>query len=69
MRSGISYTQHTAWVMSVNVACNYVAVRHRYDPVWSSSNFWTPWVGGNVDGYAYYSQRQPDLLYHETQFS
>ncbi len=68
VRSGASYTSHTAWVMGVSLACNYMGVRHRYDPVWSNSNYYTSWSGGYVEGTPYYSEYAPSLLWHETKY-
>ena len=56
-------------VMAIDVGCNYVAVRHRYDPEWSANNYYTAWVGGVSFYVAYYTPREPVLLWHETQFS
>lgn len=33
----------------VSGGCSSVGARHRYDPVWSSNNYWTSWrYGGDV---------------------
>lgn len=31
--------------------CDYVSVRHAYDPYWSNVNYWTPWFGGSDNYY------------------
>jgi hypothetical protein len=47
-------------VVAMNKSCGYIAVRHYYDPVWSGSNFWTPWHGGY--GSTYSTQNTPVLV-------
>lgn len=32
-----------AYVSDGNNSCGTIAVRHRYDPVWSGNNYWTSW--------------------------
>ena len=59
-RSGTG--NHSAWVMIIE-GCGYAAVRHRYDPVWSSNNYWTNWSGGSALGQPYYTTYHPTLLY------
>ena len=39
-----SYTSSDwAWTERVSGTCSGVKVRHHYDPIWSSTNYWTPW--------------------------
>lgn len=67
-RSGGSTTFQAAWIQNTGGGCSYIAVRHRYDPVWSNYNYWTSWSGGFGAG-PYYTQYNPEFLYYETQFS
>lgn len=57
-----------AWVMGYS-GCQYVAVRHRYDPVWSANNYWTAWSGGATMLVPYYTTNTPVYLRHSTQAS
>ena len=41
-----SYTYDYARVTDVSGTCGTVGVRHKYDPVWSSNNYWTSWYYG-----------------------
>lgn len=38
-----STTQDFASISDSNNDCLEIGVRHRYDPVWSSNNYWTSW--------------------------
>jgi hypothetical protein len=40
---GYYTTLDFAWTDRVSGSCAGVKVRHKYDPVWSQYNYWTPW--------------------------
>lgn len=53
---------HRAYIKEVD-GCSYIAIRHKYDPVWSSLNYWTGWSGGY--GSYYVTLRTPYLYLKE----
>ncbi|WP_282944534.1 hypothetical protein [Cellulomonas endometrii] len=57
-----------AWVQGLG-DCQAVAVRHYYDPVWSTNNYWTSWSGGTSMLVPYYTPDTPVYIKHSTQAS
>ncbi len=66
VRHGKSTWADSAWVMNVG-GCFYVGVRHYYDPVWSTSNYWTSWHGGNGVNHQYFTPDSPVYIKHQTE--
>ncbi len=42
----VSYSSDWARTVDVNGYCGTVGANHKYDPVWSSNNYWTGWYYG-----------------------
>lgn len=57
---------HAAFVQSLG-GCDWIGVRHRYDPVWSMNDYYTDWSSGSgmLGGTTYYSSHAPVYLWHE----
>lgn len=56
-----------AWIMDISGGCQYVAVRHRYDPPWSGINYWTNWAGGSGWTETYFTTHNPVYYRHQTE--
>ena len=64
----IAYREsHHGVIMEYGNSCSYIAIRHRYDPVWSANNYYTAWSGGA--GSLYRDREDADLLFLQTQAS
>lgn len=62
-----SRESHHGVIREYGNSCTYLAVRHRYDPVWSANNYYTAWSGGY--GSEYRDREDPELLFLQTQAS
>lgn len=51
-----------AWTERMSGTCTGVKARHKYDPVWSQYNYWTPWA---YDSYFASSLVAAELFDHQ----
>jgi len=42
----VSYPSDYARITDTSGGCYQVGVRHKYNPAWSSNDYWTSWVAG-----------------------
>lgn len=62
IKAGMDFGRDAAWSMPLTKGCTS-QVRHRYDPVWSSTNYWTAWRYNTVIGWPTYDQPAAEALY------
>ncbi len=42
----VNYSYDYARITDTSGGCSAVAVNHKYNPVWSSNDYWTGWFSG-----------------------